>query len=166
MKRRFASFVDERYIHIAFDISLWAKGVFALVEILGGAAAFFVTHQWIVAVASELTQGELAEDPHDLIANYLQHWAQHLSIATQFFSAIYLISHGAVKLWVIVGLLRERLWYYPTALAIFGLFIVYQLYRYSATHSPWLIVITGVDLVVIVLTWHEYGYLRRRTGAA
>ena len=77
------------------------------------------------------------------------------------FAAVYLLGHGVIKLWLIIGLLREKLWYYPTALVVFGLFIVYQLYRYSFTHSIWLLLITIVDLVVIGLTWHEYRYLRR-----
>ena len=45
--------------------------------------------------------------------------------------------------------------------AIFGLFSVYQLYRFSLTHSLWLVLITAVDSLVIGLTWYEYLYLRR-----
>ena len=47
------------------------------------------------------------------------------------------------------------------ALAVFGLFIVYQAYRFTLTHSSWLVLITVVDIVVIALTWYEYGYLKR-----
>lgn len=94
------------------------------------------------------------------MANYFLHAAQSLSVSTQHFAALYLVSHGAIKLWLIIGLLRKRLWYYPTALVVFGFFITYQLYRFSFTHSPSLLFITAVDVVVIVLTWHEYRYLR------
>jgi uncharacterized membrane protein len=44
---------------------------------------------------------------------------------------------------------------------VFALFIMYQLYRFSFTHSVWLLVITILDMVVIWLTWREYKYLRR-----
>ena len=67
-----------------------------------------------------------------------------------------------MKLWVIIGLMRERLWYYPVALVIFTLFIVYQMHRYMLTHSVSLLLLTIVDLVVIWLTWHEYRYLLSR----
>lgn len=153
--------LGERTIHFVFRVTLWVKGLFALTEIAGGVAAFFIRRQLLVGVASAITQGELHEDPHDLIANFLLHSAEHLSISAQKFTAYYLLSHGLVKLWLIVGLLRERLWYYPTALVVFGLFILYQLYRFDSTHSPWLLLITAVDLVVIALTWHEYRYLGR-----
>ena len=150
----------EKRIHLAFVISLFLKGFFALGQIVGGILAFFVTREFLVKAASVLTQEELAEDPRDLVANFLLHSAQSLSISTQRFMALYLLTHGSIKLWLIMGLLREKLWYYPTGIVIFGLFIVYQLYRFSFTHSVWLLLITAVDVIVIALTWHEYKYLR------
>jgi uncharacterized membrane protein len=46
---------------------------------------------------------------------------------------------------------------------VFALFIGYQIYRYTFTHSILLLLITAVDLVVIAFTWHEYKYLRQVT---
>ena len=154
---------DEGRIHAIFLVSLWLKGFFAVSEILAGAAAFFVSKQFLLSFVLWVTQEEFAEDPHDLVANFLLHSAQNFSVGAQNFAAIYLLAHGVVKLWLIVGLLRERLWYYPTALAVFALFIVYQLYRYAFTHSAWLLAITALDVIVIALTWHEWRYLRART---
>lgn len=156
-------FLEEKYVRIAFEVSLLLKGVFAAAEILAGMGAYFVTQQFLLRVVERITREELLEDPRDFIANYLFQLAQHFSLSTRNFAAAYLLSHGVVKLWLIVGLLRRKLWYYPVALVTFGLFIAYQLYRYSFTHSFWLLVITAVDGVVIALTWHEYRYLRART---
>ena len=153
--------LDEKRIHFIFDVSLWLKGIFALSEIVTGVAAYFVSQQFLISVAQWVTADEFAEDPHDVIANTLLHSMQNLSIGAQDFAAIYLLGHGVIKLWLIIGLLRKRLWYYPTALVVFALFIIYQLYRYSLTHSAWLLFITIIDLIVIGLTWHEYRYLRR-----
>ena len=153
--------VDEKLIHLAFQISLWLKALFALTEIFGGVAAFFVTQEFLVEAANVVTHGELKEDPHDLVANFLRNSVHHLSLNTQHFAGIYLLVHGIVKLWLIIGLLRVRLWYYPTALVVFTLFIVYQLYRFSHTHSIWLLFVTAVDVIVIGLTCHEYRYLRQ-----
>ena len=156
---------DEKNIHLAFEISLLLKGVFALGEIIGGIVALFITKEFLLKIVGVLTQEELAEDPRDLIANYLLHSTQNFSISTQYFVALYLLSHGSIKLWLIVGLLRKKLWYYPTAIIVFGLFIVYQLYRFSFTHSLWLLLITGVDVIVIGLTWHEYRYRKRLSSS-
>lgn len=152
---------SDRNLHVAFRVSLILKGLFALSEIATGIGTFFVTRRMLVSVVETLVQGELSEDSRDFIANYLLHSAQHFSISAQHFTGIYLLSHGAVKLWLVAGLLRRKLWYYPTAIAVFTAFIAYQIYRFTFTHSAWLLLITVVDAVVIALSWHEYKYLRR-----
>jgi uncharacterized membrane protein len=153
--------LNEKTTHVLFQLSLLCKAVFAAAEILAGIGAFFVTQQFVLRLVEHLTRMELFQHPHDLIANYLYASAQHFSLSTRNFTAAYLLSHGVIKLWLIVGLLREKLWYYPLAIAVFGLFVVYQLYRFNLSHSPWLILITLVDVVVIGLTWHEYRYVHR-----
>ncbi|WP_028229859.1 DUF2127 domain-containing protein [Paraburkholderia mimosarum] len=153
-------FIDERKLRLAFEVSLWFKAAFALSEIVAGIATYFVSQQRFLTLVIWVTREEFAEDPHDLVANFLLHSVQHLSVGTQKFAAMYLLAHGVIKLWLIIGLLRERLWYYPVSMAVFGLFIIYQLYRFSFTHSIWLLLVTALDGVILALTWHEYRYLR------
>jgi uncharacterized membrane protein len=153
--------VAEKNIRLAFRVSLFIKGVFAFLEIAGGVLAYFINQKLLLRFITTITQDELVEDPNDFVANHLLHLAQQFSISTQYFAAFYLLSHGVIKLFLIAGLLRERLWYYPLAMIVFALFIMYQLYRFSFTHSVWLLVITILDMVVIWLTWREYKYLRR-----
>jgi uncharacterized membrane protein len=153
---------SERNIHLAFAVSLRLKGLFALSEIAAGVAAFFVSQKSLLSVMLWVTKEEFAEDPHDFVANFLLQSVQNLTISAQHFAALYLFAHGLIKLWVIIGLLREKLWYYPVAIVVFALFIAYQLYRYAVAHSVWLLLITALDVVVIGLTWHEYRYLRGR----
>ncbi len=155
--------LDEKNVHVAFEISLALKGAFALVEIVAGIFAYFVTRQFLLDVMHAITQTELTEDPRDFVANYLLHAAQGLSVSSQYFTAFYLLSHGVIKLWLIIGLWRKKRGYYPVAIAVFGLFILYQVYRYSFTHSLSLLLITALDVVVIGLTWFEYRHLRRLT---
>ncbi len=155
-------FLDEKKIHWIFDVSLWFKAVFALSEIVAGVVAYFVPQRLFLTLVLWVTKQEFAEDPHDFVANSLLHAVQHLSVGTQRFAAAYLLAHGVIKLWLIVGLLRQRLWYYPVAMVVFGAFVGYQLYRYTFTHSIWLLLITALDAVIIALTRHEYRYLAAR----
>jgi len=152
---------DEKNVHVAFEISLMFKGAFALAEIAASIFAYFVTRQFLLDLVHVITRTELTEDPRDFVANYLLHAAQGLSVSSQHFAAFYLLSHGVIKLWLIIGLWRKKLGYYPAAIAVFGLFILYQVYRYSFTHSLSLLLITALDVVVIGLTWFEYRHLRR-----
>jgi predicted membrane protein DUF2127 len=88
------------------------------------------------------------------------HSAQGLSAGAKMFGAIYLLWHGVVKVGLVAALLLKRRWAYPVAIVAFLLFLAYQLYRYSHTYAPELLVLSVLDVVVIVLTWFEYGRLR------
>lgn len=152
---------NEQNIHIVFEISLVFKGMFALAEIFASMFAYFVTKPFLLELVRTVTQAELTEDPRDFVANYLFHTAQGLSISNQHFTAFYLFSHGVIKLWLIIGLWQKRPGYYPAAITVFGLFILYQMYRYLLTHSLLLLLITATDVIVIGLTWLEYQHLQR-----
>lgn len=155
-----------KLVHVLFDIGVISKGIDGVLEIVGGVLLFLVNPEQIGHVVRLLTQHELSEDPHDLVANYLLHGAQHLSASTQTFGAIYLLGHGIIKVGLVAALLRKRFWAYPAAMLAFLLFLVYQLYRYSDTHSTWLLVLSVVDVFVIVITWLEYRRLRAAHGFA
>jgi uncharacterized membrane protein len=157
---RLEKLFDEKNVHVAFEISLVCKGAFALAETAAGIFAYFVSRQYLLDLVLAMTRMELSEDPRDLVANYLLHAAQNLSVSSQYFTALYLLSHGIIKLWLIIGLWRRKQGYYPVAIVVFGLFIVYQVYRYSFTHSLTLLFITALDAIVIGLTWLEYRHLR------
>ena len=88
-----------------------------------------------------------------------------LTVDTEHFASIYLIAHGVAKLFIAWGLIREKLWAFPTALVVFGLFIVYQLYRFAHTHSITLALLITIDVVVCYLIWREYGFRREDLDA-
>ncbi|MDE2562443.1 MAG: DUF2127 domain-containing protein [Sphingomonadales bacterium] len=152
--------MNERRIHQAFEIGVILKGLDALVECVGGLLLFVTSTQWLVRWTELLTHEELTEDRHDLVANALLKAAHHLSVGTEHFYALYLLSHGLIKIAVVVGLLKEVLWAYPASLAVIAGFVAYQLYRYTYTHSAFLIALTVFDLVVMGLVWHEWRILK------
>jgi uncharacterized membrane protein len=149
-----------RVVSALFRVSVIAKGSDGVLEIIGGALLFFMSPTQIHGMVRLLTQHELSEDPRDLVARYLMHSTAHLVAGTKVFAAAYLLWHGVVKLVLITGLLLERRLAYPAAIAAFGLFLVYQLYRYSHTASPELLALSVLDIVVIMLTYLEYRRLR------
>src|SRR5437899_9257328 len=152
--------MNERRIHQIFVISVLLKGAHALIECIGGLALAFVSTSAITRLVNALTQEELLEDPNDFVAAHLLSLAQNFTVSTQRFYAFYLLSHGIIKVFLVVGLLRNKLWAYPVSLVVLGLFIVYQLYRFSYTHGFGLIVLTLFDVIVMGLIWHEYQLVR------
>ena len=153
--------MNEQRIHRVFEVSVLLKGAHALVECIGGIALAFVSTASVAGLVNRLTQEELIEDPNDFIATHMLALAQGFSVNSKNFYAVYLFSHGIVKLALVAGLLRNKLWAYPASLVILAVFIIYQIYRFSYTQSMGLIVLTVFDLFVMVLIWHEYGLVRR-----
>ena len=146
----------EKDIFYLFEFSVILKGVHAIIEIVGGSFVLFISHNFIIQTVLKITGGELSEDPNDFISNYLIHAAQNFSINSKYFLAFYLLSHGIIKGILVIALLKKKLWAYPTAIIVFGLFMVYQVIRYTYTHSIWLIIFTVFDALVIWLIFHEY----------
>ncbi len=153
--------MNEHRIHQVFQVSVLLKGAHALIECLGGVALALVSTSSIVNFVNAITQDELIKDPNDFVATHLLSMAHNFSVQTQHFYAFYLLSHGLVKVALVVGLLREKIWAYPASLIVLALFVLYQFYRFSYTHGFGLIVLTLFDIVVMGLIWHEYGLMRR-----
>ena len=153
--------MNERRIHQIFVISVLLKGVHALIECSGGIALFLVSTDTIVALVSRATQEEIREDRSDFVATHLLGMAQHFSVGTKTFYAFYLLSHGLIKLLLVVGLLTNQRWSYPASLVALAGFIAYQVYRFSYTHSVGLVLLTAFDLFVMALIWHEWRLMRR-----
>jgi uncharacterized membrane protein len=156
-----AAQMNEQRIHRIFEASVLLKGAHAVIECIGGLVLALVSATGIAEWVNRLTQEELIEDPNDFVATHLFSLAQGFSVSTKNFYAFYLLIHGIVKLALVAGLLRSKLWAYPASLVVLALFIIYQVYRFSYTRSVGLIVLTAFDLIVMVLIWHEYGLMRR-----
>jgi len=152
---------EKKFIDITFNVSLILKAINAALEIFFGVLAMFVTQEAVINIATLATQDELTENPSSRIANYVMHSANLFSVQTKHFIIFYLLSHGIIKLFLVVSLLRKKLWAYPASLAVFSVFILYQLYRFSHTYSWWLIALSLFDLLVLLLIWKEYSYLKK-----
>ena len=153
--------MNEKRIHRLFVLSVGLKGFYAVAEMLSGIGLYLVAHDAIMSVINRFTTDELMQDRHDWVAMHVAALARGFDLETQHFYAFYLVTHGVLKLAVVIGLLREKLWAYPASFVVFSGFIAYQLYRYSYTHDFGLILLSILDAFVIVLAWHEYRLLRR-----
>src|SRR5579864_1241907 len=153
--------MQEKYIHRIFDISVIVKGIDGALEGVGGILLLFIKPEQLIAIIRFLTQRELTEDPQDIIVNYLLNTSHRLSISTELFLAIYLLIHGLIKIIIVIGLLKNKVWAYPLGIIIFSAFVVYQLYQFAQSHTLSLIILTIFDVFVILLTWHEYRFIKK-----
>lgn len=154
---------EQRTLHDLFLVTVWIKGVVGLLQLLGSVLLLFVNQGRLVSIAVLLTRPELAEDPSDPVALFLRHSAQQFGHGTQAFASLYLAIHGLIKVLLVAGLLRRRMWSYSVSIWVLGAFVVYQCHRYTQTHSTWLVLLTALDIAVVLLVWREFR-LRKRIG--
>jgi uncharacterized membrane protein len=154
-------FKPKDWLDRAFEVGIILKGLNGLAELVGGLLLLFATPGSIRRLAVVLTQGELSEDPHDIIARYLLHTASGLTGSAVRFGAVYLLLHGAVKVVLVIALLLNKLWAYPCIIVVLLIFIGYQLYRIALQPSAGLVLLTAFDVVIVALTWREYRRQRR-----
>jgi len=100
---------------------------------------------------------ELQEDPHDFFAMHVLHYGQQLAGGHNTFAILFLLTHGLVKIVLVVALLRNLSWSYLFALITLGLFIVYQLYELVTKPTFGMAFLTVLDSVIIWLVWREWG---------
>lgn len=155
----------EKTVRDVFVGSILVKGAFGAFEVLSGVALALVSAEQLERVGLLVAHWEMAHHPFDLVAGMFRRAAESVSIDAKAFAAIYLFIHGALKLILVVALLRDRDWAYPTSLIVFAGFIAYQVYRFTFTGSPMLVFLTIFDLFIMVLIWHEWRQRgRRRVG--
>ena len=155
----------QRVVGRAFDIGVVLKGLDGALEILGGLFLLLVPLSDVRRFLIWVTGHELSQDPKDFIATHLVHLANTLSVSGYRLTIAYLLIHGSAKVFLVVMLLRRRLWAYPTAIAVFTAFGVYQVYQFSYSRSLSLLALTVLDVAVIVLTAWEYRILAGRARA-
>ena len=151
-------------LHAGFEIGIILKGIYALVEVAGGILLRIVKPATLDGWLQMLTDNELASDPHDILEQVVEWVTSHVNLSAQHFGALYLMAHGGAKLVLVSLLWSRRRWAYPLAVGVLLLFIVYQFARWTATHSAFLLVISGFDAVMIWLTIVEYQNLRAAAG--
>src|ERR1044071_5607168 len=89
--------VQEKRIHQIFVVSVAAKGLHALIEIVGGIALYLVSTETIVRTINGWSYDELLEEKHDWIANHLLEFARTFSGEQHHFYAFYLLSHRSFR---------------------------------------------------------------------
>jgi uncharacterized membrane protein len=151
-----------KLLHWAFELGIWFKGLDGALEVLGGILFLVTSPQMLNHFIVVLTQHELNEAPGDLVANALRHAGQHLSGKTKLIGGAYLLAHGAIKLFLAIGILRGKQWCYPVTMAVIGAFVLLQSSRMGLHFSLLMLFLTLLDIAIVLLIWREYRCLKHR----
>lgn len=157
-------FLSEKNYHRLFRWGVVGKAIVSIGEIIAGAAFAFLSYDTLQQIAFSIFGGELRESPRDVFWNYFASEAHRFAATPQSVWAFIFLSHGIVKMFLVAGLWRNKLWAYPASAIIFAGFVIYQFYQLTYTPSIALWAITIFDIVLIGLILHEYRSQRRATS--
>lgn len=155
-------FNRDRLFHETFRVGILLKGLDGLSEIVGAFLVWFLNPVTAERILRALFRHELAQDPHDFLANHLISGLHSLA-NSKGFAAAFLLTHGLTKVVLVIALWFDRLWAYPLMIFVLGAFSVYQIDRFTHTHSIVLALLTLFDLLIVLLTWWEYRERRKHT---
>jgi uncharacterized membrane protein len=145
-----------KILHDFFEVSVIIKGIDGVLEVTLGAVILFVDRHIVGTVLIYLIQVELSHDPKDWLAAHVLRFWNHLTTSSEFFMGLYLLVNGGIKVILVYGLLRQKLWSYGAAVGFLLVFMAYELFRYSYTHSLILLWLFAIDAVTTYLIWDEY----------
>jgi uncharacterized membrane protein len=155
--------IREIYWHDLFEAGVFLKALNSVWETLAGIFLLTSLHNWLTRVFVIFSSSELLGDRDDFFFNYAHRHMANFTDHTRIFVGVYLLFHGIMNAFLSYNLYKSRLWAYPVSMAFTSLFLVYQLYRLSHTHSLLLLVVSVLDIAFVILTWHEYQrQLRKR----
>lgn len=152
---------DQDLEEAVFAAAMYWRIAYGAVRVFIGYKLLSLVGQPAVAVYQRLLRGELAET-HDVLFQYIGHTLAHHGFSITYFLAGYLLFWGGVDIFLSVSLLRHYLWAFPTSMLIMASFIVYELFRFTHTHSPILFGFILIDLFIIYLIYHERNRLIKR----
>lgn len=144
----------------AYEVGLLVKGFDGTLELIGGILVLALSPGFIMRATNALVGSELHENPHNFIALHVLHTGQKLAAGHNFFAAAFLLTHGLVKLVLVVCLLLNKLWAYPYALIALGLFFIYQLYALATSPGLGMAALCVLDAIIIWLVWREWQHVR------
>ena len=147
--------------HGIFDVVVILKGLNGLAEVASGTTLLLLKDGTILLWVQWLTRTELLQDPHDLLATYLQHWASGFGHDAQVFAALYLLGHGFVKLTLAILLFMEKSWAFPLSIVLFGLLLVFSIHRLSVDWSWALLSFIAFDIFTIAIIVKEWRAVER-----
>lgn len=158
-RAKLSSFLDR-----LFAGGIVLKGIDGLTELAAGFVMLFLPPSVVANFITFLTHKELAEDPHDLIANLLVHAGHAFGAGSKTFAIIYLWVHASIKLIAVLGILKHWYWAYPFSLITLGILTLYQLYTLHVKLSAGMLILTVFDVIILTLIWRDWRRSRQNSA--
>ncbi len=148
----------DREIETFFQVGMYWRIVYGCFRfVLGCALLRFIGTPIPVALTALSRHGS-----DGFFIRLLDPFFHHFQFPITYFIAAYLIFWGAVDVVLSISLLKHKLWAFPVSLVLIFVFVLYEIFRYTHTHSGILLGIIVVDIFLIWIIRSEYLKLSRK----
>ena len=149
-----------------YEIGIIIKGIDGTLELIGGILVLTLSPGTILNITHFFSQEVLSGDKYNFIANSIEKTGHHLASGETTFAALFLLTHGLVKVVLVACLLLNKLWAYPWALGVLSLFLIYQIYLLVTKPTFGMAFLSVLDAIIIFLVWREWQKVRQPASAA
>jgi uncharacterized membrane protein len=139
-----------------YEIGIIIKGFDGTVELIGGFLVLFLSPNSIHGIVRFLTERSLQENPHGYFSNHIVKIGFDLTHGSHIFAALFLITHGLVKVVLVTCLLLNKMWAYPWALGALWAFLIYQIYLLATNPTFFMAFLFVLDAIIIYLVGREW----------
>jgi uncharacterized membrane protein len=136
---------QEKIFHQAFFATVLLNGLIAITDIFAG--LFFIFER---PIASFLYVH------HYPLAHVIQATVMELTSQSQLMGILYFLSHGIVKIFLVWGLLTNRLWAYPLSIVFLTGFSIYQIFTLVGHFSWFTSLLLFVNVITVFFIAREY----------
>lgn len=141
---------------MAFRLVMLWRIFYGLVRLALGFVVLNLVGDKVSSLLYTLMRHELIEDPNDLLVKIASPIVDLFSFTFSYFLAAYLFFWAIIDIVLAILLLRHKLWAFPLTLSLIAIFICYEIYRLTYTHSVILMLVIIVDAFVFWLVRREY----------
>jgi uncharacterized membrane protein len=148
---------------VIFQSVMYWRIAYGAIRVFIGYKLLSLIGEPAVSVYRHLFRRELTEDPHDQIFQFFAHSLTQHGYSITYFLAAYFLFWGTIDIVLSYTMIRHHLWAFLTSIYLIAAFIVYEIYRYSHTHSSLLLAFIVMDSFFMYLIWREYKKLLHHT---
>lgn len=153
---------DQDFEEMVFVGAMYWRIIYGAIRVFLGYKLLSFVGIPAVDAYQRLFRHELLQDPDDAFLRLIGHTLGIHGFTITYFIAGYLLFWGMMDIVLSISMLRHYLWAFSVSLAVMLLFIVYEIFRLSHTHSHTLFGFILVDAFIVFLIYSERGRLIQR----
>jgi uncharacterized membrane protein len=156
-----------KFFHVIFEVGIILKGINASIELALGTSLIILSADKLRGFITNLITPLLDHKRWSWLSDAATRYAERITISGKDFAGWYFLTHGVVKLLVVICLLKRWFWAYPVAIAMFIMFVLFQTGEFLLGSHSWFYLFLDIfDGLMIWLTVNEWKHAKSLAAKA